>query len=395
MDNILNKHLIVFVAKDFTRGLGLEEILPNFAIVCGYNSPALTKLKEKGTNILVTDLPNSGKILESEETVQYINDLKKELNCQEVSILCFKGDSKREFNCKKNGWNFLNLDATTTNYLESKINFQTLTEEIEIPLLPTLSGKMKDLNPTGLSENLVLQYTHGFAGNSTIFTTQEEFLKLQSKSPERKVKITPFIEGQTLTLNGCIYQDKIFLSHPFTQKTGNLKFTRYQGGSYGVIFDSDEFPSHLLDQTLHSSYELTKAFKRHGLRGFFGIDLITDGKTVYPIELNPRLTANIHPFTTQQAHNHLPPFIFLHILEFLNLPIPTPAWKDYLHPLKGETTVYRNLGDTPIKITEKSTSPHYSFSDLLTNPSLKEITITPGKDSEVLPDGKLKEIWRI
>ncbi len=118
----LKEHLIVYVAKDFTRGIGIEEMVPNFAMVCGYNSPSLTKLKEKGVNIFISNQPNSGKMLESEEVKTYLENLKEKLNCKEISILCFKGDSKREFNCKKNGWNFLNLDAVTTNFLESKIN---------------------------------------------------------------------------------------------------------------------------------------------------------------------------------------------------------------------------------------------------------------------------------
>ncbi|MDP4008303.1 MAG: ATP-grasp domain-containing protein [Candidatus Peregrinibacteria bacterium] len=406
----LNNHLIVFVAKDFSRGVGLEKFLPNFAIVCGTDSEAIDIAKSSGINIFCLNedsepgSENAGKILESIVSQGYIKDLQKQLSCSKVSILTFKGSSKIEFVCKKNNWGYLNLDAKTTTYLEEKANFEKLLKDYDGALLQTLSGKLKDINPEilldqSLEKKLAIQFTHGFAGQSTHFVNYDGFQKLQNEFPEKKVKVTPYITGETLTLNGCIYNDEVYISYPFLQKTGDPEFSRHEGGTCGVIFDKErvlkKVPEEMLEKTIKASYALAENFKKHGLRGFFGFDLVTDGKEVCPIELNPRLTANIHPFTIQQIAKDLSPFLLLHILEFLNIKTETPAKEQYLTPLRGETTSLRNVTDTPFTLNEAKSTTSHTFEHLLTNPEIIEMFILLKNGQSITPDGRWGEKWSL
>ena len=415
----LKDHLIVFVAKDFSRGIGIEHLTPNYLIICGTACDAIDMARADNIDIFCLeehqdkDANNAGKILESRLSQNYIKKIQKEKGCTQVSIFSFKGTAKIEFICKKNNWNYLNLSAKQTNNLEEKANFEKFIKNYTGPKLQTLSGKLKDLDLQDLntipssnsSKKFAVQTTHGFAGMTTSFLNQEEFLQLQKKHPENKVKITPFVTGETLTLNGCIYNNQAYISYPFLQKTGLPEYSRHPGGSCGVIFDTEktlqtlsatiENPQEITSKTIKASRELAEIFKNHQLRGFFGFDLITNGQEIYPIEINPRLTANIHPFTVQQDSRNLPPFLLLHILEFLNIQIPISKPENYLHPLKGETTALRNVTDTPIILNQDKLTNGYSFKQLLENPVLKEI-FTPNKNgSTINPDERWAEIWSI
>lgn len=405
----LEKHLIVFAAKDFSRGVGLEKFLPAFAIICGADSDAVGLAKKAGLNILCiaeknSEGENSGKILESKKAQNYIKKLQKEKRCKKVSILTFKGNLKVELICKKNGWGYLNLDAATTNRLEEKANFESLLKKYKGPTLPTVSGRFKDIDPRKIlcrsrKKILAIQFTHGFAGQTTHFVTEKEFRNFREKFPEKKVKVTPFIDGETLTLNGCIYGDKAYISYPFLQKTGLPEFSRHPGGTCGVIFDKKrmlkKISGQILKKTTKTSYALAETLKSQGLRGFFGFDLITNGKEVYPIELNPRLTANIHPFTIQQISHGLPPFLLLHVLEFLGIKIDTPKPTKYLVPLNGETTSLRNVTDKELILNEKKQATGYSFEYLLDHPKTKEMHILLKNGSKVKPDERWGEKWTI
>lgn len=405
----LEKHLIVFVAKDFSRGVGLEKFLPAFAIICGTDSGAVDLAKRAGLDILCvaeknSEGENSGKILESKKAQSYIKKLQKEKRCKKVSILTFKGNSKVELVCKKNGWGYLNLDAATTNRLEEKANFESLLKKYKGPMLPTVSGRLNEIDPRKVlcrssKKTLAIQFTHGFAGQTTRFVAEKEFGNFQKKFPEKKVKVTPFIIGETLTLNGCIYGGKVFISYPFLQKTGLPEFSRHPGGTCGVIFNKKRMlkkvSEQILKKTVKVSYELAEVLKKHGLRGFFGFDLITDGKEVFPIELNPRLTANIHPFTIQQISHGLPPFLLLHVLEFLKIKIATPNPKKYLVPLRGETTSLRNVTDKELILNEKKRATGYSFEYLLGHPEIKEMYILLKNGSKVKPDERWGERWNL
>lgn len=402
----LKDHLIVFVAKDFSRGIGIEQYLPNYLIVCGTKSDAIQMAREDSINIFCAgehpgeNTKNAGKILESELAQNYIKETAQKLNCTKISIFGFKGSSKIGFVCKKNGWGYLNLSVEKTTELDEKVNFTNLLKEYKGPMLPTFSGKYKDFQLENFeSEKYAIQMNRGFAGIDTYFLNKEDLLKLQKEHMENKVKITPFITGETLTLNGCIYQDKIFLSYPFLQKTGLPEYSRHPGGSCGVIFDSlrtqEKTPEGIIGKTIQASQEMAEIFKTHGLKGFFGFDLITDEKEIYPIEINPRLTANIHPFTEQQNFQNLPPFLLLHILEFLNITIDTPNSEEYLHPLQGETLALRNVTDKTFILNEKKTANGYSFAQLLVNPDLKEI-FTPNTNGQTIqPDERWAEIWSL
>ena len=243
----LSDHLIVFVAKDFNRGVGIEKYLPHYLIVCGTDTDAIDLAQKDGLNIFCLsrhtkeNTHNAGKILESELSQNHIKETAQKLGCDHISVFGFKGTSKIEFICKKNGWNYLNLDSKLTRDLEEKANFESFLKTYTGPMLPTISGKLKDLNLENLQikvEKYAVQMTHGFAGMTTHFIDQKEFKKFQETHPENKVKITPFITGETLTLNGCIYRDLVYVSYPFLQKTGLPEYSRHPGGSCGVVFDS-------------------------------------------------------------------------------------------------------------------------------------------------------------
>ncbi|MEK7211436.1 MAG: ATP-grasp domain-containing protein, partial [Patescibacteria group bacterium] len=300
---------IVFISPDFKKGIGIEMFLPHYLVIGGYDSPLIKRACEDGLNVIAMesldpksakDAHNSGKILENEKVQNHIRAFQKKCAAAKVHILTFKGNSKIELICKKNKWGLLNLPMIITTKLEDKANFSKLLEKFDGETLPTICGVLNTLNLKKLpaSKKYAVQFTRGFGGSSTYFLDIKGIEKLRHSYGDHRVKIAPFVDGPTLTLNGCVYNDHVYTSYPFLQKTGDKKYTRYEGGSCGVDFDFGNKKAHakkissaIVKKTVACAASLAGRAKRLGLKGFFGIDAITDGKAVYPVEINPRLTA--------------------------------------------------------------------------------------------------------
>lgn len=411
--------LVVFVTPDYKRGLLLNNFFPHFLLVSGYSPQNLEALRASGLQIVTTQslLPNSknskiyqnsGKILECKEVINYI----KKLGFQNTHIVTFKGSSKVEFICKKNNWNILNIDNKTTAQLENKSRFSKVFKDCLPLLLPSYEGVFGNLTSVKIDEllkasdsgKLAVQFSVGFAGSSTSFLSKKEVLNFQAKNAKKTVKVSPMLSGPTLTLNGCVHNSQIFISHPFLQKTGLKGLTHFEGGSCGVNFDclnvsenGIKITREVLDKTVQIAKECAKSAIDSGLNGFFGMDFIVSKNGIFPLEINPRLTANIHPFSANQINNSQIPFIIFHILEFMKIYLSVPdSDKFWKKKYKGQTTILRNLGksDKPVAklYKTKPASNAETFIDFL-NGSHSENTIAFDDSAVIPPNFEYAEAW--
>lgn len=356
----LLKRSVFFVTPDFKRGLGLDGILPDYHIICGHFDPLIPQLRKQGVQIFCLDekglhdvkkYNNTGKILENEETVSYINKKSKETPV----IMYFKPAKKIDSVLDKHKWIKAGNSSDLNECFENKIYFSRLLKkyfpDLEIPSLTGELGKLSfsELAKT-LSLPLVIQFGHGWAGKTTfLIKSEKEFLNLCHKYPETIVKISRFIDSFTVLNNCCIYQDKILISPPAVQISGMKKLYPNPfvtcGRQWPVKFISGEQEKEIS----RISQQVGLIMKKKGYKGFFGLDFLVEkscGK-IYLSEINARLTASSAFFTKLELGCGKIPLMLYHLASFLNIPLSDfdPDYPEF----KGSQIIFRNGGSQPRK----------------------------------------------
>lgn len=345
MKKINFKNPIFFVSPVLNRALGLEDVVSNFHIITTNFDPLIQILRNRGISVLclaeeladISAIKNSFQVLNNPITEKFIQEKSKD---KTPGILTFRSLPQIKKLCTDKKYIYLQSDPYVVRDIEDKVFFHKLLEKAEIKTLPTQICALENCN--WLGEKSVLQMRHGHSGNSTfIFNTQDEFLNFRQKYGKHQVKYSPFISGQTVTLNGCITENTEFFGAPFIQITGISELTNKELGTCG---NSHFFWSGLDSEEKNKFIELvdgvTKMLKEQGFRGFFGLDLIYDKDgNFWPIECNPRLTASVGNYTKAQLNRNDEPFLLTHLKYFFEE--DTNA-KNQLEDLKYSFIIFRN-----------------------------------------------------
>jgi len=317
-----NPKPIFFLSPVISRTLGIENLLPNLHIITIKKDPLINALRDNGASVFCFEdiceqeiVKNSFELLNHALVKAFIQEKSGPFTPQ---ILTFRALAQIEHLCKEMKYNYLVANPFVVRDLEDKVYFAKLLEKVKIK---TIDTQIRTLETCVFSSpKMVLQLRRGFMGNSTfVINSEKEFKQFQEQYGKHQVKLMPFIEGKTLTLNGCITQNTAQMSHPFYQIQGekdmNSNVMGTVGNSHFVLQD-------LSGETLVKIYQLTdqisKAIYEVGFRGFFGLDLLLgDDNEVYPIECNPRLTASVGNFTQMEKARGITPIILRHIAFFL------------------------------------------------------------------------------
>jgi hypothetical protein len=216
--------------------------------------------------------------------------------------------------------------------VEEKISQLEWLGELAELLPPHRVELLKDISFADV-EGKILQVNRAHTGSGTIHVTDKKvFEDLQTKFPNRPVRITDFVAGPMLTNNNVVWGTQILPSPINYQITGLLPFT---DRPFATIGNDWALPHTLLSPELVKSYEsITQAVGQklasQGWRGLFGIDVVLDEKQqkVYLIEINARQPASTTFESTLQQKSpqfQLPNSKFLttfecHLAGLLNLP---------------------------------------------------------------------------
>lgn len=316
---------VVFVSNSPALALGLDLILPNFAVVCGDDASIVDDLANRGVPVfclarqknLASLSRNSNEILAQPEVQEFIHDLAP------ASVIVFKNSAGIQQICQEQGWRLFASEALTARKFENKLQFPKILEALGLAHPPRLERRAGDLTLEGIHREIglpaVLQYAKGFSGRETYFiSSQAELEVAQAGNENRTAKVTAFIHGPTLTVNACVTPFGILVSDPFLQITGLPNLTRFRLGSCGQDWAFRAASEEALAQIREASTRIGEYFCQQGYRGIFGLDFVVDEArgALYVIETNPRLVASIPVFTDLQLAAGELPLLLWHLQAF-------------------------------------------------------------------------------
>lgn len=349
---------VFYVTNDVGRGIGLENLLPNYHIVCLDEHPLVTLLQKAGVSVfcLEREIGKRNTLFRSSSTVlshpAVISFIKVKARGVRPRILFFKPQKKMEILAREHGFNLIGNPVDLNRLFEDKLTFYKicLKESIPVP-----EGEIVSLSKTDFPElekkfglPFVIQFGRGWAGNSTYFiTSQAELWNLQKKFPAIEVKITRFIKGLTVLNNACIYNGQVLAGKPALQIKADAVLTAQAGGTGGRQWPID-LTKDQKSQIDRITDKTGKLMAKAGYKGFFGLDFLVAEKTgqVYLSENNARLTASSSFFTKLELGAEVLPLLGYHLLSFLPSPAETISYQ--APAVSGSEIIGRNTADFSI-----------------------------------------------
>jgi len=391
---------IFYVTHDVGWGIGLENVLPNYHIVCLDDHPLVDILTKSGVSVFCLERVlgkknilrrSSGIILDHPAVLDFI---KEKSEGERPNILFFKPQRKIELVAKKNKFNLLGNQVGRSRLFEDKLSFFKLCQENKIKLPEGEIKRLSEIKFADMAkkygEPLVIQFGRGWAGNTTFFIkSEDEFSKLQKKFGQMEVKMSKFIKGRTVLNNAVIFQKQIFVSQPALQIKADKLLTATQAGTGGR-----RWPSGLgreeKEEISKITFSVGSLMAKLGYQGFFGLDFLLDHSSgeIFVSENNARLTASVPFYTKLELGAGGFPLLGFHLLAFLPQ-VKLPKIDFSPSDISGSEIVVRNTQDVAVKIGSSLPTGIYdenclfvresAFLDVLESDVFWLKTVAPGR----------------
>ena len=230
-------------------------------------------------------------------------------------------------------------DPKTFEEVKFKGTFRELVKRLE---LPSLSSKTYN-RETFLIQNFeslwkendgafVIQRADKETGGNegTFFIHQEDDFKkcfsiLEAEKDFEQAIITPFINGQSTSMLGCVLPNGI-LSGPLQLQLIDVPESLNGIPANGIFFGNDLAFRSWNDDTEIEAQKVVESIgnnlREKGYRGIFGIDFLYDQKRnkIFPNECNPRFTGSLLLYSLMLLEAGTPPLEFFHLIAHLNIP---------------------------------------------------------------------------
>jgi len=361
-------HAIFYITLDPERALGIEDVLPDYTIICPYKSPLVNEMKNRGVNVVVLEDELKQKevaeaikkgtygILQSDFLRKYI---KTYVQGSIPHVMILKNSQLIEDFCKKQGWKLLAPKAKVAEQFENKISQYKLLKNV-VPYPRTDISTLEKINiDETRPRQYVLQFNRGHSGNTTFFINSKKDLeKLAKKFPKREAKISEYIKGKTFTLNCLVLKSgRVIAGSISEQITGLKSATNNPNTTCGNDFTS---PGNLSKKQIKKIQEIAQstgmALYKKDYRGLFGIDVIIENKTgkLYFIEVNTHQPASISFEAKLHRQIGKMPLLAYFILDSVGEKIK-PAKKD-LPPItlsiSAKQIIYRNKTGKTLRLKD-------------------------------------------
>lgn len=291
---------IIYISKDIERCLGLLPSSFEYSIISNRTPFGESLAKEHVPIHLIAGetLLSSKALCEHEETETHLTQKK------DPCILVFKNTPQIERICAQQGWTLLNPSAKKASEIEEKISQFDWLGQLQRSLPQTHIALLKDVswekNP------FILQFNRAHTGSGTyLIEDAAELEGLQERFPERPVRMSQYINGQSYTLNVVVAKDAILFGNISYQITGIAPFTTE---AFATIGNDWGFATNQLSQEEKNAMtqiakNIGTKMQSEGWRGAFGIDVVVEEKSkqVYLIEINARQPASVSYESQLQA----------------------------------------------------------------------------------------------
>lgn len=349
----LSKKSVFFITPDVKRGLGFEDLLPDYHIICIYSDPLISVLRKNKANILcleeltsgnINPVKNSGQLLENKLVENYIRK-----NSVSVPFIAFfKPSLKIEYIIKKKNYKSLGNSVYLNEKFENKIHLiDLLRKDFSGLINDSLTEKLTGLKFSDCAKKFnlpfVIQFGHGWAGRTTFLIENEKsFNGLKSKYPLTIVKAARLIVGYTILNNCCVYGNNIFVGPPALQINGIKKLSPKDFVTCGRQWPDTILSKKMISDIKETSIGIGQLMSLEGYRGFFGIDFLVDQKSgrIYLSEINARLTASSAFYTGLERDLGEIPLLALHYASLLNENLSFPL--NINLRIKGAQVIFRD-----------------------------------------------------
>ncbi|MBU4338302.1 ATP-grasp domain-containing protein [Patescibacteria group bacterium] len=330
---------IFYVSNVVDRGIGLENIIPNYHIICIDYDDEVDYLEKAGAKIFCLEkelgrknviFRSSAILLGHEAVKKYIKE--NTPTGTQAAVVVFKPSLAAEKIALENNWKILNNSTILSKAAEDKFNFIFIAKSlrVRIPDAETIDfGRLSYWELKKYYDYFVVQLNSGYAGSSTFFIrSQDDYIKLRDaffheSSSKRTfpVKVSKFIHGVPATVNACVAREDVYVGKPCYQITGEELATNNRSTTCGNDWGALSLSTKAFGEINEIGQKIGQYLKDKGYKGIFGLDFIISEKNddVYLIEINPRFVASIPFYTKLEIKNSALPLLALHFLDFLEI----------------------------------------------------------------------------
>ncbi len=401
--------MIFYIIPEIRYGIGLPELSAQpMMIITSHRHPAISLMRADGNSIWCAEeegeVPHyqAHQLLELEKVQKLILDSPE----PERKLLTFKITPRFEKLAGELQAQVLMPSYKLNRFWEDKNKGMAELKKLGLPVKDALAGLWQEFTYEGTiarfgGNELVVQKPRGMAGSSTHFirsqTDWDELGKILGINP--LVKVSPFLVGDTYTVNALVNITGLYCGYPMFQITGDQKYTRYEGGTSGVDMSGGRiFAPAVLGEIKNITQKIGEALSGDGFWGWFGVDFIVDkNDKVTVIEINPRFTASVSVFSQAQASQFTANFWSANLDLQQKLP-------ELMQPLPFTTLIVRNVSLENMVVAQHFTPGMYHlegdrlilkketvFIKDMTNPQ-EYLIIAKGKEMEIHPDGEMATI---
>jgi len=292
------KETIIYITRDIERALGMTPC-SNYIIVSNRSNYGKIVQKQFPDFVTLVDIEGdesagTGDLMKSPETRQLVDKIAKSTGAKPY-ILVFKNTARIEPLSHERGWTIINPTAATSEKIENKISQITWLDELK-SFLPKHKIEFTKNIHWG-NKPFILQWAHGHTGTGTILIkSEEELVALKTKFPERRGRLSDYIDGPSFTVNVIVTPETVSAGTPSYQITGLPPFTDSQFTTIGNDWNlANKILSIEDKQWIQDLINLIGArMQKEYWRGLFGIDIIKDKHTGkwFLIEINARQPAS-------------------------------------------------------------------------------------------------------
>jgi hypothetical protein len=257
-------------------------------------------------------------------------------------LLLYQSYPELEALAKKEGWVLLANPASLRMQLDERGFFRRMADALGLDRLTAQEYPVREIHDRNYqywsgkvgSEFVVhLPEIRQGGGKGTFFVhTFRDYRGLRAKLKGRvwrghritRVSIEKFVEGIAVSLALCLTRHGMLFSGLQRQLIDlpHCKGISENGVFCGHSWGDSPWSDSIKDEAKRQAKQIGSYLGRLGYKGILGIDFLVtkDGKHIYPLECNPRLTGAFPMLSQLHLQNEAIPMDVFHILEFLGTP---------------------------------------------------------------------------
>lgn len=304
--------MIFFLLPEIRYGIGLlEHVEEPACIVTSHRHEAVGIIRDQGYEVICLEEEGLEPVYQAPQMLELelVRSKIMQLPYNERKILTFKISPRLEVLARSLQATILMPPSELNRFWENKDKGMAELTAIGVPTKSSVSAAFGSLSYHSLAKDwqyskLVVQKPRGMAGSTTYFVdSEQEWSDLEPILHNTLVKVTPYLEGKTFTVNCLLNDTGVYHSYPMFQITGDRRFTRYPGGTCGVdMTGGRSFSNEFLQKLTQIVHKIGAALKKTNFWGWFGLDfIVTNTDEIIIIEINPRFTASLSIFSQYQS----------------------------------------------------------------------------------------------